>query len=103
MIIGDNFGTVTVEPGGPLCEIQLSSLPGARFQSEPHCMCDGLAASPPLHDRSRDRRSMDCKEAENGGSEFTEESETHCIRFTAGAVAVKARSLAFHALVAQLL
>jgi len=47
MIMGDNFGTVTVEPGGPLCEIQLSSLPGTRFQSEPHCMCDGLAASPP--------------------------------------------------------
>jgi hypothetical protein len=47
MIMGDNFGTVTVEPGGPLCEIQLSSLPGTRFQSEPHFMCHGLAARPP--------------------------------------------------------
>jgi hypothetical protein len=33
-----------MEPGGPLCEIQLSRLPGAWFQSERHFSCDGLAA-----------------------------------------------------------
>ena len=46
---------------------------------------------------------MDCKEAEEEGCEFTKESETHCPRFTVVTVAVKARSLAFYALVAQLL
>jgi hypothetical protein len=46
---------------------------------------------------------MDCKEAEEEGCEFTEESETHCPGFTVVTVAVKVRSSAFHAPVAQLL